>query len=277
MEFHSKKYQVNGIEMNVIIEGKGEPVLLLHGFPDTHDIWRLQIPALVQAGYQVIAPDTRGCGRTEVSMDVKSYHINNLVKDVIALLDVLKLDKVKLVGHDWGAVQGWGCVLQHPERFERYMALSVGHPSCYATGGVMQKLKGWYIGVFQLRGFAEWFFTARNWAIWEAFTDCPAEIQNWRTALNVPGRLTAGMSYYRANLGLIVPGNRGDCKVPVYGVFSTKDIALVEGQMTRSEQYCKAGWQYTRLDGVGHWMTTEAPQLVTPLILSYLQQPLAKA
>ena len=64
MEFPSKKLQVNGFEMNVIDVGQGEPVLLVHGFPDTHAVWRNQIPALVAAGYRVIAPDTRGCRHT---------------------------------------------------------------------------------------------------------------------------------------------------------------------------------------------------------------------
>ena len=268
---HGKKIQVNGIEMYVVVEGEGPDVLLLHGFPDSHAIWRHQIPALVAAGYRVIAPDLRGFGLSEMSPRVADYHISNLLKDVVGLLDALGTSKVRLVAHDWGAVIGWQLALKHRERVDRYVAMSVGHPQCYATGGFMQKILGWYIAVFQFRGFAEWFFSTFNYAMFAVFTRCQAEMPHWRRAFSVPGRLTAGMNYYRANLALVLPIHQAYVNVPVLGIFSTKDIALVESQMTRSEQFCKAGWRYERLDGVGHWMTSEAPERVNPLLLDFLR------
>lgn len=271
MTNRSAKYYVNGIEMHVVIEGEGTDVLLLHGFPDSHEIWRHQIPALVAAGYRVIAPDLRGFGLSEMSPKVSDYRLDNLVKDVVSLLDVLGIQKVRLVAHDWGAVIGWQLALKHRERVDRYVALSVGHPQCYATGGFMQKLKGYYIAVFQLRGFAEWFYTAFDFLMWRILTRNDGEMPNWRAAFRVPSRLTAGMNYYRANLDLILPIHKGFVNVPVLGVFSSKDIALVEGQMTRSAAYCKAGWRYIRIDGVGHWMTSEAPERVNPILIDYLR------
>ncbi|TXH87016.1 MAG: alpha/beta hydrolase [Rhodoferax sp.] len=269
--FQGQYLQVNGISMYVVVEGSGPDVLLLHGFPDSHAIWREQIPALVEAGYRVIAPDLRGCGQSELSPCVADYRLQNLVQDVVGLLDVLGIERVRLVAHDWGAVIGWHFALWHHHRLDRYAALSVGHPSCYATGGFMQKLKGYYIAVFQLRGFAEWLYSVWDWALLKMLTRAPHEFPHWRAALSPPGRLTAGMNYYRANLDLILPGNRGYVNRPVMGIFSTKDIALVESQMTRSADYCKAGWRYERLDGVGHWMSSEAPERVNPLLLDFLR------
>lgn len=271
MAFHSERLQVNGIEMHVVIEGVGPDVLLLHGFPDSHAVWREQIPALVAAGYRVIAPDLRGCGLSEMAPCAADYRLATLVQDVACLLDALRIERVRLVAHDWGAVIGWQFAQQHRHRVERYAALSVGHPSCYATGGFMQKLKGYYIALFMLRGFAEWLFTFWDWALFRLMTRAPHEYPHWRAAMAPPGRLTAGMNYYRANLGLILPGHRGFVNVPVMGVFSTGDIALVESQMTRSADYCKAGWRYERLDGVGHWMSSEAPDRVNPLLLNFLR------
>lgn len=271
MNYTGTTLRVNGIDMYVVIEGEGSDVLLLHGFPDSHAIWREQIPALVASGHRVIAPDLRGFGLTEMSPAVKDYHLTNLVKDVISLLDVLKIDKVRLVAHDWGAVIGWAVALRYPQRIDRYVALSVGHPSCYATGGLMQKLKGYYIALFQIRGVAEWFLKLGNWAPLLGLTRCAHEMPYWRAALARPGRLTAAINYYRANLALILPGNRGNLKVPVFGVYSSKDIALVEGQMIKSEKFCKAGWRYVRLEGVGHWMTSEAPEKINPLLVDYLR------
>ena len=268
----STTYRINGINMHVVIAGAGKDVLLLHGFPDTHAIWREQIPALVAAGYRVIAPDLRGFGATDISPEVSDYRLANLTSDVIALLDQMNIDQVRLIAHDWGAVIGWDLAIKHPKRINRYIALSVGHPTCYATGGVMQKLKGYYIALFQLRGFAEWLCRRNDWQLLAAFTRCPQEMPHWRAGLSQTGRLTAAMNYYRANLDLILPKKRGDVHVPVLGVYSSKDIALVESQMVRSSQYCKAGWQYQRIEGVGHWMTSEAPDIVNPLLINYLNQ-----
>ncbi|MBA5639345.1 alpha/beta fold hydrolase [Duganella sp. LX20W] len=270
--FASRRVCVNGITLNVIDEGQGEPVLLLHGFPDTHAIWRHQIPALVKAGYRVIAPDLRGCGQSDIPRSKWSYRLTNLVADVAALLDALELRQVRLVGHDWGAVISWAFVLRHPERVACYVALSVGHPTCYARAGLLQKLKGYYTLVFQLPWLPEWLLKLGNFKGLALLGGSPQEMPQWRKALSEPGRLTAGINYYRANPDLLLPVNRGDALVPVYGVWSTDDHFLVESQMTRSQRYCKRGWSYTRLDNVGHWMTVEAPEAVNALLLSYLER-----
>src|SRR5262245_38223003 len=132
---------VNGVTLNVAFAGEantGPAVLLVHGFPDDHTVWRKQLPALVEAGYRVIAPDMRGCGESELLRERSAYHRDLLVADLCALLDVLGIERVKLVGHDWGAVICWCFAMQHPERIERYLAFSVGHPFAYAHGGLAQ-------------------------------------------------------------------------------------------------------------------------------------------
>src|SRR5512132_1054700 len=137
-------YHVNGIDVNVVVAGEGPDVLQVHGFPDSHEVWRLQIPALLDAGFRVIAPDTRGCGRSDMPPGVSSYRIEHLVADLVGLLDVLGVEKVRLIGHDWGAVISWHLAIAHPERVDRYVAMSVGHPTAYASGGMVQKLRGYY-------------------------------------------------------------------------------------------------------------------------------------
>jgi pimeloyl-ACP methyl ester carboxylesterase len=270
MNFPHKLLQVNGVELNVIDVGEGEPVLLLHGFPDTHGVWREQIPALVAAGYRVIAPDTRGCGDSQLLTRVSDYHVKHLVADLVALLDVLGLAKVKLVAHDWGAVIGWQLVMAHPQRIERYVALSVGHPSAYGRGGLVQKLKGYYVVLFQLRGFAEWLLRLGNWKLFGLFTGFPQELSHWRRVLSRPGRLTAGINYYRANLQLILPRSYPRVSVPVTGIFSDGDRFLTERQMLASADYCDAGFRYQRVSGANHWLQLDAPEQVTPLILAAL-------
>lgn len=271
MTFHSQRIAIDGVDLNVIVEGQGPDVLLVHGFPDDHQVWRHQIPALVQAGYRVIAPDTRGCGDSAVPPRVADYRIDRLVDDLIGVLDALGVKKVKLVGHDWGAVIAWWLCMRHPERVERYAALSVGHLSAYARGPLMQKLKGWYIAFFQLRGLAEWALRAGQWWLLRRFSRFPSEAPRWIAQLGRPGRLTAAINYYRANIALVIPRALPTVRVPVMGVFSTRDAFLVEQQMLDTPRYLTGPWRYECLPGVSHWMQLEAPDHVSALLLDYLR------
>ena len=65
MSIPGTSMKINGLNLNVLVEGTGEPVFLLHGFPDSNYLWRDVIPPLVEAGYQVIAPDQRGFGESD--------------------------------------------------------------------------------------------------------------------------------------------------------------------------------------------------------------------
>ncbi len=271
MSYEAQRFRVNGIEMNVVIAGEGPEVLLVHGFPDDHSVWRRQIPALVAAGYRVIAPDTRGCGETEISPEVASYRIDNLVADLHALLDALGVEKVRLVAHDWGAVQGWCFAMAHPARVERYIAMSVGHPRSYAAGGFWQKLRGYYVLVLQLRGLIEFLTPLGNWLLFRLMTGYREEFVHWKASLARPGRFTAGCNYYRANLGVFFGGYGGPVTVPVHGLWSDGDRFLTEGQMAGSERYMQAPWSYTRVEGANHWLQLHAPEKVNALLLERLQ------
>lgn len=272
MEFPSKTLSVNDIAMHLVDVGEGEPVLLMHGFPDTHAVWRYQIPELVAAGYRVIAPDTRGCGATQMPRRVSDYHRDILVADMLALLDELHIDKVKLIGHDWGAVQGWLFALAHPERVERYIALSVGHPAAYGRGGWRQKLKGWYVLMFQLRGLAEVFIKAGNWLFFRKFTGFPSEWPHWQRALSQPGRLTAGINYYRANLGLVLPKAWPKARVPVYGLVSTEDRFLTVEQMQQSVEFVDGPFHCEVIEGANHWLQLDEPEQINEALLKFLAE-----
>jgi pimeloyl-ACP methyl ester carboxylesterase len=271
MQETTRKFRINGIDMNVSMAGDGAPVLLVHGFPDDHTVWRNQVAALVEAGYQVIAPDTRGCGDSEILPEIADYRIDKLTADLIALLDVLKIDQVRLVGHDWGAVICWKLLLTHPERVERYVPVSVGHPAAYATGGLAQKIRGYYILVLQLRGIIEWLCRAGDWFLFRQLTRYPAEFPHWRARQSRPRRLTAGMSYYRANFAMMFAADRRRTRVPVYGIWSTGDLFLTEAQMTRSQEFVHGPWRYTRVEGANHWVQLDAPGAFNRVLLDYLK------
>src|SRR6516162_7075809 len=91
------------VTLHVRETGRGEPVLLVHGWPDTGELWRHQVPALAGAGYRVIVPDLRGFGRSSKPTDVLAYRPSVLVGDIVAILDTLDVPSAHIVGHDWGA------------------------------------------------------------------------------------------------------------------------------------------------------------------------------
>ncbi|XP_004494577.1 epoxide hydrolase 1 [Cicer arietinum] len=118
--------KANGIKIHIAEKGKEGPVVLfLHGFPELWYTWRHQIAALGSRGYRAVAPDLRGYGDTDAPGSISNYTIIHLVNDIVGVIDALGVDKVFLVGHDWGAGVGWHLCLFHPERVKAYVALSV--------------------------------------------------------------------------------------------------------------------------------------------------------
>jgi pimeloyl-ACP methyl ester carboxylesterase len=91
-------------------------VVLCHGFPELGYSWRHQLPALAAAGFSVIAPDQRGYGASDRPGEIPAYDIYHLTGDLVALLDVLKIEKAVFVGHDWGGLVVWQMPLLHPDR-----------------------------------------------------------------------------------------------------------------------------------------------------------------
>lgn len=264
--------RIRGLDFNVYSEGEGPVVLLIHGFPDSNAIWRHQIPTLVQEGYRVIAPDLRGFGETAMPPRTADYRIDEYVADLVAILDDMHIaGKVRVAGHDWGAAVGWQLCLQYPERVDRYAALAVGHPTAYAHGGLLQKLKAYYIIFFQFPGVSEKLVTAGDWWLWRRMLRYDPEMPTWKADLSRPGRLTAAINIYRANLGLILPRTWPKATVPVMGVWGEGDVALAERQMISSRAYVTGSFRYERVADGTHWLQIERPDQVNDLLVDYLR------
>ncbi|PSL58477.1 pimeloyl-ACP methyl ester carboxylesterase [Saccharothrix carnea] len=119
---------VNGVELEVFEAGRqnvGNPVVLCHGWPEHAFSWRHQVPALVAAGYHVIAPNQRGYGNSSRPTEVTEYDIEHLSGDLVALLDHYGYEDATFIGHDWGAMVVWGLTLLHPDRVNKVINLSV--------------------------------------------------------------------------------------------------------------------------------------------------------
>src|SRR4051794_27995524 len=112
-----QRLQTPGLTFEVATAGpgSGEPVVLLHGFPDLWDTWGSQIETLAAAGFRVIAPNLRGYGETDRPAGVGAYDLERLAADVVAILDAIGARSDYLAGHDWGALVAWWAASRHPD------------------------------------------------------------------------------------------------------------------------------------------------------------------
>lgn len=106
MDVEHRSVDTGDVSLHTVVAGPeaGEPVVLLHEFPEFWYGWRHQIPALADAGYRVVAPDQRGYNRSDKPERLEAYTVDALGADAVGLLDELGYDSAPLIGHDWGPV-----------------------------------------------------------------------------------------------------------------------------------------------------------------------------
>jgi len=272
----TRTLRLGDLDFAVTEQGSGDPVLMLHGFPDSARLWRHQIPALVEAGFRVIAPDQRGFGESDKPEGVESYTLEKTMSDVVMLLDELGLERVRLVSHDWGAAVGWALAAYCPERVERHVACSVGHLSALWNAGIAQRRLAWYMLMFMRQGLAEEILTRDDWQWFRDLFGHHSEMETWIGDLGRPGALTAGLNWYRANVdvdtwtpeGWVLP----HVQAPTLGIWSSGDAYLTETQMVTSGDYVDAEWSYHRMEGASHWLMLDRPDYLSQLLVDYLSK-----
>lgn len=166
----TRSVNANGIQMRIAEMGSGPLVIFLHGFPESWYSWRHQLTALSAAGFHAVAPDLRGYGESAKPSAVEDYDIHHLTADVVGLIDALGEKTAVVVGHDWGAIVAWNCLLLHPSRFTGLVAMSVpysGRPNRSPIESMRERYKDdfYYITYFQEAGVAEAEFDANPRAI----------------------------------------------------------------------------------------------------------------
>ncbi len=283
MAAQAHRITANGLRHYVRDSGeKNAPVaILLHGFPDSSAIWDKAAPFLREAGFRVMAPDMRGFGETDMALRVADYEIRNgAVKDVIGVMDALDIKIAHIAGHDFGAPVAWALAAQHPDRFRTLTAISVGHSRAYLKAGWEQKRRGAYILFHLLTGICERAYRARDWALLRRHWAAHGDIEETIRLLARPGRLTAGLNWYRANVPLArllrapPPGSLGEetVRIPTLGLWSDGEIYLTEAQMTGSSDYVDAPWAYKQIKGASHWIPYDAPEALAHAMISHWRE-----
>ncbi len=301
----------NGITLHVMEQGRGEPVLFVHGFPDTARTWQRQMAAVAAAGYHAIAVDMRGYGRSSAPADTDQYTPLHLVGDLVALLDVLHVARVTVVGHDWGAYVAHHAALFRPDRFQAVFGISFPYSSRDDSSSV-DKIRALGVPYFYVldqqkpEADRQWADSRRSipsalyWA-----SGSPADAQRWspfdpaRSLLRpAPATLPAwidtgylshnvrefartgfhgALNYYRAiqtSFDLTAPWKGAVIEVPSFYAFGAVDGLVELGRPTRKT----LGQGQSHLLGVleianvGHWPQHEAAAVINKALLRFLRR-----
>jgi pimeloyl-ACP methyl ester carboxylesterase len=270
-----RRIRANDLDLHVLDEGEGPPVLLLHGFRDSALLWRHQIPALVGAGFRTIAPDLRGFGESERPREKEAYQIHHVLSDLAAVLDALEIERAHVVGHDWGAAVGWSLASFMPDRVEQLVSMSVGHMSAFASAAIEQREKSWYMLFFQYEKIAEEALRRDGWRLFREWTRDHPECDKWIRDLERPGALTASLNWYRANMTpeslFAEPPAFPKVAADTLGLWSTGDAYLTEEQMIESGSFVNGSWRYERVDDATHWMQLDQPEIISRHLLAFLR------
>ena len=246
--------------------------LLLHGFPQSSASWDLVVPQLADAGVATLAPDQRGYSPGARPGDVDDYRLDALVGDVLGLCDALELDRVHLVGHDWGAIVAWTVAARHPDRVAALTALSVPHPAAFAWAirqDPEQREKSGYMEFFQQTGPAEDLLLADDAAgLRIGFGDAvPVGLADRHIRLlGEPGAMTAALNWYRAkgdDWAAVPP-----VAVPTTFLWGSDDIAVMRSGVDHCGEFVTGEYEFVELDRVGHWLPEEVPGEVATAVLA---------
>ena len=249
----------------------GEPVVLLHGFPQDSAAWDAVSPALHQHGLRTLAPDQRGCSPMARPRGRRQYTLRETAGDVLALLDAAGLESAHVVGHDWGGMVAWALGAWHPQRVRTLTALSVPHPAAMARAMVTsdQLLRSYYMGVFQLPFLPERLLLAQDGRALRGMLRSGGlsrkAAAHYVARMQEPGALSAALGWYRA-LPFQARAEVGTVRVPTLHVWSTGDAFLGRAGIEATAPFVDAPYRLEILDGVSHWIPELAASRVAELI-----------
>ncbi len=243
--------EANGLRFLTMAEGPatGELFILLHGFPEGAESWSKQVSALARTGGLAVAPDMRGYGGSDAPAGVDSYSLTDLVEDVAAIIKAFGRDQAHIAGHDWGALVAWFFAGIHPEMTKTLTVLSVG----VLAEDDFRRLRAMFGGAVPR-----------------------AVVDRFVRSLSRPGRLTAALNYYRANLSRDNwwAGLRPDLRVtaPTVLLWGDQDPALGRLQAENTAKHMDSDFRLEVLEGAGHWLQFERADDVSRALVQVISK-----
>lgn len=259
--------QVGDLAVHVAEAGHGEPLILLHGWPQHWYCWHRVVPLLADR-YRLVMPDLRGHGWT--SAPASGYDKEQLASDLLGLLDVLELPRVGLVGHDWGGWTGFLACLRAPERFRAFLALGIVHP--FQRPSVGKALQGWRMAYqlplsTPLLGQALMRAGLAGQVVRAGAQAAVPDVATYSQVMREPARARATVALYRTFLlaegPQVIAGRYTDSRlrVPTQLLNGSRDLissrAVLDGWQRNADDMTVEA-----LEGIGHFVPEEAPDAV---------------
>ncbi len=267
--------RANGLRFRAMVDGPpdGEMAILLHGFPEGAESWSKQVDALARAGLLAVAPDLRGYGLSDAPERAEQYAIGHLVDDIEGIVKAFGRSEAHVAGHDWGAIVAWFFAARHPEMTKTVTLLSVAHPAALAEASRVdedQRARSRYVALFIQEGKAEAVLADEDHRRLRAMFSLgpnpnavpPAVVEHFVHSLSRPGRLTAALNYYRANLGAgggawAALAQEVRITTPTALLWGDEDPALGRRAVEATERHVEGPYRLEVLEGAGHWLQFE--------------------
>ena len=256
--------EAGGLRMHVAEAGAGEPLLLVHGWPQHWYQWRGVIQRLADTR-RVIVPDLRGFGWTDAPPGPVEPDV--FVTDLIALLDTLGIEQTDLVGHDWGGFTSLLLAARHPERFRKVVALSTPHPWFKLTPRLALEIWRAFYAVPLAAGVMERTPRLANWFIGRE--GVPAEdVAIYIDRLREPARAAATTRLYRSYLRTLLTAVKGGAEEPR----TTVPLLLMIGENDQAvtPRLAEGFENFELLPGAGHFVCDTHAHLVADRVRSFL-------
>lgn len=271
---------VAGQRLHYRIAGAGEPVVLLHGWPQHSLQWHAVAPALAE-NYRVLVPDLPGCGGSSIPRS--GFDKCTVAETVRELVQQLELGPIRLVGYDHGAGVAYNYASRHPDEVERLALVEYILPGCGYENAMRPTPEwnagsNWQLALFTVPDVAEFAFRGRErelltWFFWHGSCNpsaiSPAHLDEYVDQIAKPGALRAGIEYYASvwdDLRDNVESMRTPLPMPILGV---------GGQYNMGELVAKAAHALASdvrgavVEGAGHWVADENPAALTPVLLDF--------
>ena len=272
---------LGGIRLHYVEAGAGPLVICLHGFPDFWYSWRHQIPALVAAGFRVVAPDLPGYNRSDKPRRIDSYRDDVIADDIADLVDALGEDRAHVVGHDWGGAIAWIFAMRHHAMLDRVVVMNCPHPVTFAKAmsDPGQLVRSWYIGFFQVPLLPEIALSANRYAALRrlyptstgAFT--AQDIDRYLEAADRSERFRGGLNYYRAAARRNPMRPREDLRPverPGLVIWGDGD-GVLKPELAEVSPRWGPDVRIEHIGTAGHWVHHEEPDVVNELLTGFLR------
>ncbi|MFW9818292.1 MAG: alpha/beta fold hydrolase [Candidatus Thorarchaeota archaeon] len=265
--------ETNGIKLHTIIVGSGEPVILLHGFPEFWYCWSKVIP-LLKDDFKLIIPDMRGYNLSDKPMGVENYNIEILVEDIKGLAEQIGINKFNLVGHDWGGALSWIFAEKYPELLNKLIILNAPHPKIFSeklrTDKQQQKASFYIFEFYKPNGetfiIENGYERLREFVFTKSFSDF--DKKQYLKAWAQPGAIEGGVNYYRANTSF--KNWTGIIEIPTLVLWGMKDLFLTPQLLDGLSNYVQ-DLRIEKNEEASHWITHDVPEFVSSKIREFIQ------